>query len=306
MRPVRQPLRLLHPAQVPGSAGPRSPRIPIGHAIGLVACAGIPSFWAALFLTSDVRIAPLGWVLLPLAALVLLTVCFAIGLGCFEHLRAALKAGNWLARACDDGVHLHYRSWLNWRFPTNVPTVAFVPYEAIASVHEVRETFVAQLLRTRTQRYHAYTVLRLHPGSDTTELDRAVRRELSNVPPRTGFIASHRAWDDAPVFVRRPGEIWIEWRSRRLLSAIARHVPEGPRESLHTPGDAIVASGDADAIRRHALDVLFHGRRSDAVRVLRAAFGLALDEAHRALVELLEPEPPGADDTQSERSSVGA
>lgn len=98
------------------------------YSLGLVACVAIPIGTTVMFATQVTWVAPIGWVLLPLMAVVFYAVCSVIGLGAFEHVRASLSPDNWLAQLADDGVYLNIRSFLKrgyrgtpgqWRsFPT--------------------------------------------------------------------------------------------------------------------------------------------------------------------------------------------
>jgi hypothetical protein len=226
-------------------------------------------------------------VLLPLMALVLYGVSGLIGWLTFEHLRAALKPGNWLAQLGEDGLHLNLRSFLNWRFPAHDRTVAHVPFAAIDSVHSLHETFVLPCQQHRTVRYYSFTILTLKPGVDTDEFERAVRAELRHVPTR-GFRASLKGWDDVPVFVGRPGELWIRGPAVRLRRALGRRLPARDSEVRRVSGDVLAERGNAAVMRRLALEALFRGRRVDAARAL--GLGLRLDPraADELLVQILE------------------
>src|SRR6185503_4693825 len=52
---------------------------------------------------------------------------------------ARFRPTNWLVRATDDGLYIKFRSYLNYRFPTDQLTVVFIPYHAIKSARVVRE-----------------------------------------------------------------------------------------------------------------------------------------------------------------------
>jgi hypothetical protein len=239
-----------------------------------------------MFATHVTWVAPIGWVLLPLMAMVFYGVCGVIGLGAFEHVRASCSSDNWLAQLADDGVYLNIRSFLNWRYPRHTRTVAFVPYEAIESVHSLHETFVLPFRQHRTVRYYSFTVLTLKPGIDTSALDAAVRDELMRVPTQ-GFLEQFKGWDDVPVFVGRPGQIWIYYRTGRVRRALARRVPSKASESRRVSGDVLAVRGDEAVIRRMGLDALYRGRRVDGARALGVAFGLDATAEDDMLMEVL-------------------
>lgn len=277
---------ILHSSAAPRRR-PRYPYVPVGYTVGLVACVAIPVGVTAMFATHVTWVAPIGWILLPLMAIVNYGVCGVIALGAFEHVRASWSPDNWLAQLVDEGVYLNVRSFLNWRYPRHLRTVAFVPYQAIESVHSLHETFVLPLRHSRTVRYYSFTVLTLKPGISTSELDAAVRAELMRVPNK-GFFESFKGWDDVPVFVGRPGEIWIAYRTGRVRRALARRVPSKRSESRRVAGDVLAEVGDEWSVRRLGLDALYRGDRVGAARALEVALGLKPTVADARLKDILE------------------
>lgn len=280
-------IRLLHPSEVPRER-PLFPYLPVGYALGLLLCLAIPIGTTVMFCTNVTWVAPFfGWVLLPLLALVLYGVCGFIARIAFEHLRASFRSSNWLAQLGADGVHLNLRSFLNWRFPAGDRTVAFVPYAAIASVHSLHETFVLPYRQHRTIRYHSFTILTLKPGVETAEVEAVVRDELLRVPTQ-GFLASFLGWDDVPVFVGRPGELWIYYRPGFLRRALARHMPRRPAETRRVSGDVLAERGDVATIRRLGLEALYRGHRVEAARALGLGLRLEPRAADELLLEILK------------------
>ena len=56
-----------------------------------------------------------------------------------RYIRARFLPSNWLVRMTDRGVFIQLRSYLNWHFPNDDLTVAFVPFSEIESVGLIRE-----------------------------------------------------------------------------------------------------------------------------------------------------------------------
>src|SRR5436305_11271268 len=60
----------------------------------------------------------------------------AIGIGGLylarRFLTARFRASNWLVRETDNGLYVHFRSYLNYHFSADNTTVAFIPYREIS------------------------------------------------------------------------------------------------------------------------------------------------------------------------------
>jgi len=297
-----QSLVWLTPTMVPPAPWSRRYRCwPLSSVLILAGCLAIPAVIAAMFTAGPIWISPLGYVILAVAALVTATVLFLVGFSAWQHVRAAVKPGNWTVQIGDDGLYLKLRSWLNWRLSETGPTVVFVPYAAIGQIRELRERLELRIRRHVHVRYHAFVVLTPRAGVDVSALERAVREEVARVPYRTSFLDNFRYGDDVPVYVDGNGEIRVSWRGRRLLRALAAHLPCGELESFTTFGERILDLGDESAIRSHLLDAVLHGERINATQVLQFLRGMGWDKAQDAVQEILRDGTAYADSSHRRR-----
>jgi len=60
-----------------------------------------------------------------------------------QLITARFHPSNWLVRTADDGLFIHFRSYLNDRLSPEDPTVAFLAYSDIRSARLVRERLTA-------------------------------------------------------------------------------------------------------------------------------------------------------------------
>lgn len=260
---------------------------PVSSLLLLLGCLVIPVGIVAMFTARPIWISPLGYVLLGVAGLANGAILFMVGFSAWQNLQAAVKPGNWAVQVGDDGVHVKLRSWRNWRLPETGPTVVFLPYAAIDGMHELRERLELRIRRHLHVRYFAFVVLRPRAGVDVSALERAARDEVARTPCRTSFLDNFRYQDDVPVYVDANGDIRLAWRGRRLLRALARHLPCGEMESITTFGERIVELGDEAAIRAHVLDATMHGERINATQVLQFLRGIGWDKAQDAVHQIV-------------------
>jgi hypothetical protein len=140
---------------------------------------------------------------------------------------------NWLARIGDEGVFLHFRSYLNDRLSPEDPTVVFLAYSDIRSARLVQER-----LKTRDME-----------GAVETQTRRCVEFELATDPvPLAAALAAERArpgaWEkrwygrsatlygDYPVQIQSPPFLRVEWQvvqsASKFLDLLRSRVEIGP------------------------------------------------------------------------------
>ncbi len=136
---------------------------------------------------------------------------------------------NWLVRASDDGLYLHFRSYLNDELPTEDPTVMFLGYSEMRSARRVREWVTTRDMGGRSQtEIHRYVELEL-TGDAKPVLD-ALSDEQSRPPVmmRHWYGSSGTLVRDYPVLMEHPPFLRIRWqvvpRASRLLDRLRAHV----------------------------------------------------------------------------------
>ena len=196
----------------------------------------------------------------------------------WAQIRAALHRGNWVARLSNDGIYLNLRSYLNWRLSDETPTLAYVPYAAIAHVFEVREQLDLVMKVSADRYFHAFVVLKLKPEIGLGELDQTIRGEILRVVEHPGFISGTDAWCEVPLFVCGEDEIWISRRDMFLLRALAKRVPRKKQVWLETSiGDGMTPDDLEVAIPRLRWAIL-HGYWTTARQIAQFKLGFDYDE----------------------------
>ncbi len=280
-------LRLLRAAEAPRvSWSQQFQHRTYGAIGGIVVCLGVPAFAAlAVIDVSDRQLPLLNWVILLCGLSVPVFVALWIARLLWTHVRAGVRASNWMARLTDAGVYIQLRSWLNWRLADDAATVVFVPWNAIELVYAVFEEInvVAKVSNRRT--FLGFDAIRLHPDVDGAPLARAVWGALHRVHTHPNHPRSGDVWDDVPAFMADSHTIWVARRDRFLLRAMARRVPRGPRESHElnvgtiAPFGGVIADGALSQL-------LLRGKWNSAQMVAQIRMGLGYDESLRHLREL--------------------
>lgn len=258
--------------------------VPIGAALALAIFVAGPVSVATQLASPRVWVTPLGWLALAGFGGLALLACALVAVAALEQVRAAMRSGNWVAVVADSGVWLNTRSYLNWRLRSDGPTAAFVPFDAIRSVHEVREQLEVPMRARIVRRYRAFVVLTLQADVDAGALAERVARELREVASRTGFLDRLRFSPDVPVHAPTADEIWIEWRGRRLLGLLGERVRREAAVTRRLRGDRVLASGEEREVRRFVVELVHRGERSLATDMLMFHHRIAHSEAD-ALVE---------------------
>ncbi|MCK6445509.1 MAG: hypothetical protein L6Q99_03880 [Planctomycetes bacterium] len=211
---------------------------------------------------------PLGLLVLALGAL----CAFASR----ELVHAAFLPTNWLVKTSRDGLFVQLRSWQNHHFALDLPTVAFIAWDEIASVRRVCETPPATGRRTPPTR--RWLELELSRG-DTTPLAEWLAAEARREPPeRKRFGVRWRTrYHHVPVLVPQPGVVRVEWLGRGLWKALAERVRvEEPRA---------VRLGDAALpLEARVAECVARGDELTAIALARTERHVSLVEA-RSLVE---------------------
>ena len=134
-------------------------------------------------------------------------VILIFGLFAWQAFRASLQPSNWLLRCTASGVIIHFRSYLNWRFPPGDVAAVGFDYGEIAWARTVKEKRIMPghgQNAGKDTAHLTYLDLGLAP-TDTTELEALIAKEHRRVPD--GVITSC----DYPVSVRPGGLVELRW-----------------------------------------------------------------------------------------------
>lgn len=156
--------------------------------------------------------------------------------GCFvllgrRFLIARFRPSNWLLRADENGIYVKFRSYLNYHFPPDDPTVVFIPYREIRTAHRTRERRQNGFVGDNRRSVQTVTLVEMELTCDVAALSSAVSEENSRPGPKekrwygsTSSRANH-----CPLVVDRHGKLRILWECRpsaaSFLARLAQHAP---------------------------------------------------------------------------------
>jgi hypothetical protein len=207
----------------------------------------------------------------------------------YREYRASLRSTNWLLRCNDSGVIIKYRSFLNWRLPSqDIQAVGFA-YSEIAWVKTVKEQRISPSTNERgdpakqTQRL-VYLDFRL-VDTDTSALETHLRANLSTKP--SGVMVTL----DNLVQVLPGGIVQLRWNGLvpsvdKAIAYLGRHVSIGEAESTKLD---LTRQRNASPEEENAkiVKLVKGGDKMGAVTLARQIYGYNLSEAV-AFVERLQ------------------
>ncbi len=138
---------------------------------------------------------------------------------------ASLQPTNWLLRCNNNGLIIHYRSFLNWRCPTESVQAVGFDYAEIAWARTVKERRASPGLGdnrgTQTQQLTFLDLCLIN--TDTSALEKYLQQE-ENLTPE-GIMISR----DYPVQVLPGGVVELRWTgikpsSRKAIQFLGRHI----------------------------------------------------------------------------------
>ncbi len=190
---------------------------------------------------------------------------------------------NWLLRAGDEGLFIHFRSYLNDHLNPDDPTVVFLAYSEIRSARLVREHVTKPDMN----------------GRSTTEFQRWVEFELATDPvalvdalgtERGRPAATEKRWYgttstlylDYPVQIQTPPFLRVRWqvvpRAAVLLKALRPRVEIAPEVKVPEDFSALQNLPAAEQEKR-LRELNQRGHTIAAVYLARRLYGCNLTEA---------------------------
>jgi hypothetical protein len=201
------------------------------------------------------------------------------GLMSFHSFRASLKPSNWLLRCNNSGVIIHYRSFLNWRFPTESVQAVGFDYSEIAWARTVKERRTSPSLdnscRTQTQQLTFLDLCLIN--ADTATLEEHLQQEGSLEP--SGVMISR----DYPVQVLPGGIVELRWSSispsaRKAIQHLSQHIKivETDSRKVDLTHQSNLPPGAEDG---KILELAKSGDEMGAMALTRQIYGCSLSEA---------------------------
>jgi len=206
----------------------------------------------------------------------------------FSVFRASLKPTNWLLRCSSSGVIIKYRSYLNWRFPTDDVQAVGLDYSEIAWARTVKEKrFTPSMDSKGGTEVHFLTYLDLGlKNPDTSALEANLQRERSLSPD--GMVTTR----DYPVSVSTGGIIELRWTGgispsdAEAIKYLSQHVQINTAEKRTT--DLVHHRNlTPEQERGKIIELAQSGDRIGAVQLTREIYGYSLTEANDFVDKLM-------------------
>ena len=136
---------------------------------------------------------------------------------------------NWLVRTGDEGLFIHYRSYLNEDYSADDPTVVFLPYSEIRSARIIHEHKLTPTAQGGTQvQFLKWVEFEL--AVDPAPLADALSAEFGHplVPEKHWYGTTETVYQDYPVLMQTPPFLRVLWsvvpRVSVFLDAIRQRV----------------------------------------------------------------------------------
>jgi hypothetical protein len=182
---------------------------------------GRAQFWAVTVVIASVALGIVAWLrhswLAGYVAIVLLLILLVTR----RMVTARMRPSNWLVRMSDAGLYVQFRSYLNFRFPADDLTVAFIPFGEIRSARSVHRTSQTPDESVRGWQTKVNWLVSLELTGNLIALSQALADEREKRPPGA---ATYRHY---PVRVISPTRVQVEWdavpEAAAFLEALSRH-----------------------------------------------------------------------------------
>lgn len=209
-----------------------------------------------------------------------------------RFVTARFHPSNWLVRMRNDGLYIHFRSYLNDHLSAEDPTVVFLPYEAIRSARLVREKVETpdparnNTVDTQTLRWVEFE-LAIDPAPLATALATECARPAAMV--KHWYGESSTLYRDYPILMQSPPFLRVKWqvvpRASVFLSALQGRVEIAP--SVNIAADFSNLKGlPRDQQEQRLRDLDQRGHTIDAVYMATQLYGLNLTQATSFVGEL--------------------
>jgi hypothetical protein len=206
-----------------------------------------------------------------------------------RFITARFRPSNWLVRANDQGLFVQFRSYLNYHFPPEDLTVAFLSYGEIRSARLLRErveTPDPQGHGTQTQ-YLRYVELEV--AGDVAPLGKALEAEITERAPteKHWYGRSSTLYQDHPVRMQTPPFLQLRWQvvpgAKKFLEDLRPYTTIADPVSLKQ-NFVNLQSLSREEQQQRLRDLAERGQTMVAIYLARKLYGCGLAEA-KELVE---------------------
>jgi len=202
---------------------------------------------------------------------------------------ARFHPSNWLVRTADDGLFIHFRSYLNDRLSAEDSTVVFLAYSDIRSARLVRErlrTLDSDGTKTETHR-----LVELELAIDPTPLAQALATECARpgTPEKRWYGSSTTLYRDYPVLMQSPPFLRVAWRAvpgaTAFLDGLRPRVEIAPAVNI-SEDFANLQGLTREQQEQRLRDLNQRGHTIEAVHLARQLYGMDLTQASKFVEEL--------------------
>jgi hypothetical protein len=205
---------------------------------------------------------------------------------------ARFRPTNWIVRASDAGLLIHFRSYLNYHFPESEATVAFLPYDEIRSAHAVRyEDIVLGEHGTFTESRRRWLV-ELELSAEAEALNAALSAEAARPGPREKrwYGSTSYRYCDVPARMSSPTTLQLQWQAtpsaRAFVEALSRHTDVG--ETVRRRRDYGKLKGmDRKQQEEQLLQLAQAGDKIAAIKIARVLYGYDVAAARNFVEDLV-------------------
>jgi hypothetical protein len=190
---------------------------------------------------------------------------------------------NWLARVGDEGLFIHFRSYLNDHLSPDDPTVVFLPYSEIHSARLVRERVTTPDMNGRsTTEFQHWVELEL--ATDPAALVDALGTERGRpgATEKRWYGTSSSLYLDYPVQMQTPPFLRVRWqvvpRAAVLLDALRPRVEIAPEVKVSEDFSTLQNLPAAEQEKR-LRELNQRGQTIAAIYMARRLYGCNLTEA---------------------------
>jgi hypothetical protein len=200
-------------------------------------------------------------------------------------ITARFHPSNWLVRMGDEGLFIHFRSYLNDHLSAEDPTVVFLPYPEIQSARLVREHVeTPDPMRNNTTQNRTIRWAEFELAIDPAPLAGALDRESGRpaVAEKRWYGTSATLFRDYPVLMQTPPFLRVKWqvvpRISVFLEALRPHVAIAP-EVVLTADFANLQGLTREQQEKRLRELDERGQRIAAVYMARKLYGGDLAQA---------------------------
>jgi hypothetical protein len=199
---------------------------------------------------------------------------------------------NWLVRASDEGLYIHFRSYLNELMPSEDPTVIFFSYSEIRSARLIKEQVTTRNSRNQSQTQFMHWVeleLAIDPAPVADVL--GTERGRAGWTEKHWYGTSTTLFQDFPVLMETPPFLRVHWqvvpRVSVLFDLLQPHMTIAPTIKLSNDFANIRGLARDEQLKR-LRELNKRGNTFAATYLAQKIYGCDLTQATHIVKELNE------------------